>query len=247
MDARALDALSRREVTTGHSLAETLSTTIEQAIADQIIAAGERLGTKEDLRQRFGVAAGTLNEAVRLLQIKGIVEVRPGPGGGVFVSMPSAQVRLSHLILGFHGGGPAMADCLAVRDALEPLVAAQAALHRSPDDVTELRELLAQMAESRRVPDEYFQWNWQLHRRIAEISQNVVLRSIYLTLLDVIGGELSEVRPDAIFSQGAGGDITVHRAIVNAIERGDQKAARRHAVRHPSTEPTSDDRRSSRP
>ena len=68
------------------SRAEELARGIEDDIAAGVLSTGDRLGTKDDLRQRFNVAVATLNEAIKLLESRGLVEARSGPGGGVFVS-----------------------------------------------------------------------------------------------------------------------------------------------------------------
>src|ERR1700716_1586114 len=65
---------------------------------------GVRIGTKDDLRTRFSVAVATINEAVRLLEMRGLIEARPGPGGGVFVSRPAARLALRPTVLGFKSG-----------------------------------------------------------------------------------------------------------------------------------------------
>ena len=58
---------------------------------------GERLATKDDLRKRFRVAVATVNEAMRRLETRGLIEARPGPGGGVFVARPAgAAVEQAH-------------------------------------------------------------------------------------------------------------------------------------------------------
>ena len=51
------------------SRAEELSRRLEQEIVDNGLPAGERLGTKEDIRNRFGYAVATVNEALRLLDL----------------------------------------------------------------------------------------------------------------------------------------------------------------------------------
>src|SRR6266511_3932371 len=81
------------------SRAEALARRLEARILDGGMRAGDRVGTKEDLRERFGVAVATVNEAIRLLQARGLVQVRPGPRGGVFASEPSPFVRLGHQVL----------------------------------------------------------------------------------------------------------------------------------------------------
>ena len=57
-----------------------------QRIAERARGAtpGARLGTKTELREWCGVSVGTFNKALRLLQSRGVVAVRPGPPGGLW-------------------------------------------------------------------------------------------------------------------------------------------------------------------
>ena len=69
------------------------------------LPAGTRLGTKSELRAEFGVASTTVNEALRLLETRGLVRTKRGPGGGIFVSDPSGWLALSELVLGLEALG----------------------------------------------------------------------------------------------------------------------------------------------
>jgi DNA-binding FadR family transcriptional regulator len=223
-DRRALDDLRV-------SRAEALARQIEQHIREEALPDGWRLGTKGDVRERFGVAVGTVNEAIRLLETRGLVAARPGPGGGLFVASPSPQIRLSHLILGFREGGTTIADCLAVRNALEPLVAQDARRCHNEADIEELRAILQQMAEAGDSPSGFLEANWALHRRMAQISPNAVLRAVYGTLMDYIESSVEHVTPDEVFRSRQ--NLRVHEALVEAIASGDRArvaaAIRRHA------------------
>src|SRR5690348_10196499 len=167
------------------SRAELVARELEREIADER-EAGERLGTKEDLRKRFGVAVATVNEAVRLLETRGMIEARPGPGGGVFVARPAARVALSHLVLGFKSGSTSYEECLEVRDALEPLIDSHAARYHRVGDIRDLNRIVKAMDAAKDDPPAFFKCNWALHRRIAELCRNSPLRSMYLALIDFL-------------------------------------------------------------
>jgi GntR family transcriptional regulator, transcriptional repressor for pyruvate dehydrogenase complex len=198
--------------------AEAVARDLEAQILGGGLAPGERLGTKDDLRQRFGVAVATVNEAVRLLEMRGLIEARPGPGGGVFVANSSVRVALKRSGLQATWGAARFADCLAVRNGLEPLVCRDAATNRATEDVAALREILAAMEKCAPTDaDAYFALNWGLHRRIAKGCRNAPLHSIYLTLLDFLEdglrpGDLREFHPED--------DVAIHRELIDAIAAG---------------------------
>jgi DNA-binding FadR family transcriptional regulator len=198
--------------------AEAVARDLEAQILGGGPAPGERLGTKDDLRQRFGVAVATVNEAVRLLEMRGLIEARPGPGGGVFVANSSVRVALKRTGLQATWGAARFSDCMAVRNGLEPLVCRDAATHRSAEDVAALREIVGAMEACAATDTEaYFELNWAFHRRIARGCRNAPLHSIYLTLLDFLEdglhpGDLREFHPEA--------DVAIHRELVDAIAEG---------------------------
>lgn len=210
------------------SRAETVAREIEREISEGR-EPGERLGTKEDLRKRFGVAVATVNEAVRLLETRGLIEARPGPGGGVFVAGPAARVALSHSVLGFRSGSTTYAECLEVRDALEPLICRHAARHHRAEDIRAMRKLLRRLEKTADDPRAFFPVNWALHRRIASLCRNAPLKSMYLTLVDFLETTLEE----AEFKDFDGpGEVEVHRDLIAAIDAGEgpelEAAVQRH-------------------
>jgi DNA-binding FadR family transcriptional regulator len=217
-DARMAESATRFR-STRLSRAEELAREIEREIVDDSLVAGHRLGTKEDLRQRFGVAIATVNEALRVLETRGIVEARPGPGGGVFVATVSSRVRLNHLVLGFKVGDSPFSDCLAVRNALEPLVCQEASRSCRARDAGALRQVIDRMEHELDDPTAFLKLNWELHRRMAKLCANAPLKSLYLTLLDYVEDGLADVRSDDVFD--GVDNLTVHTELVEAIIAGE--------------------------
>jgi DNA-binding FadR family transcriptional regulator len=197
--------------------AEAVARDLEAEILGGRLTPGDRLGTKDDLRQRFGVAVATVNEAVRLLETRGLIEARPGPGGGVFVAASSVRAALRRDNLRAAWGAARVADCLAVRNALEPLVCREAARHRTAADVRELRAIIDDMERQASDPRACLQLNWALHRRIARLGHNAPAHSIYLTLLDFIEDGLESHDLDG-FDLTA--NVEAHRELVEAIAEG---------------------------
>lgn len=199
------------------SRAELVARELEREIVDER-EPGERLGTKDDLRKRFGVAVATVNEAVRLLEMRGMIEARPGPGGGVFVARPAARVAFSHMVLGFKSGSTSYEECLEVRDALEPLIDSHAARYHRASDIRDLNRIVKRMDAAKDDPAAFFKHNWALHRKIAGLCRNDPLRSMYLALIDFL--EHSIDRAEFARFDGAG-MVAVHRNLVKAIDAGE--------------------------
>src|SRR3984957_2353586 len=224
-DTRPAARLSR-----GESAAAELIAIAEAA------APGDRLGSKEDLRARCAVSVGTFNEALRITQSRGLVLVRPGPGGGVFAAAQSPMVRLGNSVLALDGDQTSVAQAIRIRDALDALLIEDALWHASPADIAELREILAEMAVAADRLDgiRFVQANWSLHARVAAVSPHAMLRSLYVNLLDHIESHTlaflpygTDPVPEAMAERHA-----LHAAIVDAVEARDRDRARHPIGRH---------------
>ncbi len=218
----------------GRSRAEALAERIETSLLGRAGSGEVRLGSKDELRQRYQVSHGTLNEAVRVLETRGLIELRRGPQGGVFASSPSLNIRLSQLVLGLKRSPVDVADCLAVRNQLEPLIFREATMvaRDNPEFVPPLVELINRMEATIGDPAESLKWNWLFHRRVAQIGRNTVLSGIYLALLEFIEQSVNEVVPTASYARAVR-IVAMHRDLVAAIESGDPERASEAARRHP--------------
>lgn len=199
------------------SRAEAVARAIEREISAGAVGPGDTLGTKDQLKRRFGVAVATINEAIKLLGARGMVEARPGPGGGVFVTDAIAR-RSSPMIMDFDWSEATMGDYHEVRDVLEPAILRHAAAHHSDADIADLQAIVDRMAEDLDDPAHYVRQNTAFHRRAAAISPNVPMRSLYLTVLDFFE---HAVDPTRLPSPLHPANVEVHQRLLHAIDSGD--------------------------
>ncbi len=171
---------------------------VERRIAEENLAPGAFLGTRESLRQQSGLGKSTVNEALRLLAERGLVTVRPGRGGGLFVAAENPVVRLRHTLLSASAGASTIADVIEVRDVLEPLVALVAARHRSAADAAGLRRHVDQLRDAAQTADvtQFLAVDWSLHEALAELGPNEYLRAVYLGTLRPISAAGANARLD---------------------------------------------------
>ena len=197
---------------------------------------GARLGTKEELRARCGVSVGTFNEALRLLQSRELVTVRPGPGGGLFAAGPRPTVRLGNAVLTLDNSQTAVTEAIRIRKSLDPLLIEDALWHASPADLAVLRERLTPMADAvaSRDPIAFVVANWQLHAEIAAISPNQMLRSIYSTLLAIVESHTLSVLPGegAVLPDLLEERYRLHADLIDALDHRDATRAARLVAAH---------------
>ena len=65
---------------------EQIEKKIKDSILDGTLKSGDRLPTEKEMAEQFGVSVVTLREALRTLEIFGIIEKRKGQRGGVFIA-----------------------------------------------------------------------------------------------------------------------------------------------------------------
>lgn len=121
---------------------EAVAEEIKSLMARQGLRPGDRLPGEAALIQHFGMAKGTIREAMRILETQGLIRTRTGPGGGSFVNEVSRD--RARMLLGnyFYFRDLSVDDIYQLRCILEPELAADLAGHLSPDVLEELRDIV---------------------------------------------------------------------------------------------------------
>lgn len=216
------------------SRAQQLATEIEQSIVERGLRSGDRIANMLELREQTGYGRATIGETVRLLSERGTVEVRPGRNGGLFVAALNPVVRLRRTLLTVTQSSSTVSDAIAVREALEELIALDAARHCSADDVADLRECMRDMEAHGDDLGAFLAANWMLHERIAAVTPNELARGVYVGTIRCVA-ELAvhaetEEKDDA--GEYLATRVAVHAELVEAIVSGDLERTRAAVEAH---------------
>jgi GntR family transcriptional repressor for pyruvate dehydrogenase complex len=201
------------------SRGEQLADGIRDSISARKLSAGDFFGTLESIREETGFARTTVSEAVNLLRDRGVLVVKPGRHGGLFVAKTTPLVRLRHTLMTFDGDPASAADAIELRESLEELIAVKATLHRTDADIRDLEGILIRMRAAE-TWDGFMQTNWELHRRIAAICPNSMARAVYESTLGfLVGGRAQQ--DGEVDETYWGARVRIHEGIVEAIHSGD--------------------------
>jgi DNA-binding FadR family transcriptional regulator len=161
---------------------QDLVTQIEEAILDGKLNPGDRLPPERDLQEMFETSRGSLREALRVLEEKGLIDIRTGAGGGSVVKTPgTGQVSQS---LGFLIRYQQVSlDHLAeFREDVEGTVVALAAERADAADVALLKGLLkeaeANLNGGLAHLDVFLQADRRIHLEFSRIAGNPVYASV---------------------------------------------------------------------
>jgi DNA-binding FadR family transcriptional regulator len=205
------------------SRAQQVATAIEDGLLAARTPVGTSLGRRTDLMERHGVSPTVMNETLRILRDRGLVVVRPGPGGGVFVASRPPQVRLGALDLWFSGSGTDPVDLFEARTHLEDVLTSVALDRAGPSDVRDMEWAVEEMrgaADARA----YLEANLRLHRAVARAARIPVLAGMYEAIAAIITGTLTRAELLPGHEEMYGRNIEVHAEIVAAIRERDREA-----------------------
>ncbi len=150
---------------------------IRSAISKGHLKPGDRLATERDLATELGVSRGTLREAVRSLENSGLVYLKRGPGGGVFVAREDAGVIRKGVLDLLSLGVIEPVHLREARTILSIAVARLAAARRTYGDLEAVQHNIDRTIAAMNANNEAerIQLGFQFHRLLAQITKNPAL------------------------------------------------------------------------
>ena len=205
-------------------LAYRVTEIIREHIMTQGLTAGDRLPSERDFAEQLGVSRNVVREALRALELSGLIEKRQGKGAFVRAFDPTVLAR--QMSFGLEHGPPAMLQLLEARVALETAAINLAIRHATEDDLNRLDAIVDAMEQHETNDEPVAEEDLAFHHTLLQATHNeplsrfghVIAEWMYQAL------DLSSAYRAARRHRSM---TELHRPIVEAIRLGDVAKARR--------------------
>jgi GntR family transcriptional repressor for pyruvate dehydrogenase complex len=208
---------------------DVLAEDLRERILRSEFPEGTALPPERELVTQTGMSRTTVREALRILEVQGLVHIKTGRSGGAFVQKPGEESMASTVSLLIRGRKIRLADLLETREAIEPACAQLAALHRTDEDIEALDRANAAITTDGSLSD-FLQANVDWHVAVSVASHNELLTGFMLALSRAIYASTdNQGLVDAAVRKTT---VQAHKSITDAIKAGDAAAAVRRMGRH---------------
>ncbi len=205
---------------------EQVASQIERLIL-QKLQPGDKLPSERELAEMLQVSRSSIRDAIRSLELMGLVE--PRQGAGTIVRELSAESLVNPFANALKRRRALVSELLDFRKMLEPPLAARPATHASPDEVSEMEEILHRQEATLSHGEVAIAEDAEFHYSIALASGN----SVVLKVLDILMDLLRDTRERSLQLEGRPQkSLAGHRRILAAIKRHDAEAAKDAMRRH---------------
>ena len=223
-----------RSVALGGGVSNKRAEDVARAILQDVVAddlpPGTFLGSQAALVERYGASRAVFREALRLLEHHQIATMRRGPGGGLFVSAPSARGVSDVVAVYLARRDISLADLVELRIRVELTLVELVVARLDADGEQELVRALDR--ERALTTTEFADGGHDMHGVIAVLAVNRALELVTLVLVRLMRIHQIEGFSEVDQAAAAGAVAKAHTAIVRAITERDAEAALRRMRRH---------------
>jgi GntR family transcriptional regulator, transcriptional repressor for pyruvate dehydrogenase complex len=203
---------------------EYISEQIREAVAEGQLKPGSRLPAEREMAEIFGVSRQGVREALRGLEMSGLVESKPGVNGGVFIRAGDPAV-VTRAVKDLASLGVLSADSLLeARILLTSDVLRLVCERATQEDFERLEADIAEVEQSAESPDEVGAARivrvTRFYTLLAEATHNEVLVMLMNSLTDVVQARLNRVGPRPLTNVGQ-----VRRKLLRHLRKGEPEAA----------------------
>ena len=208
-------------------LYEEVAARIRGLIASGELGAGQALPSERKLAEQFKVGRAVIREAIRQLEVSGLVESRHG--GGNYVREVTVEHLVAPIASVLNGMVPLLEELMAARLFFEPQIARAAAAQATPEDLRRLEDVIRRQEERVASGHSGAEEDAEFHDLLASATHNTVVERV----MEVIDGLLEDSQA-RLFRSVERSEISLegNRRILEAVVRHDQEAAQEAMVKH---------------
>jgi len=192
------------------------------AILSGQLKVGEKLDRERELAEQFGVSRPTVREAIKALRRAGVVSVKRGPRGGVFVERDN--IPPDFMSTAFNLVKRDAEDVLEARWAVETMVVELAAKRATAEDLRSLAKAIDDFAGGSQTSSQFVAADTRCHLSVARAARNKRLYEIMESLMKelYVALEMIAASPETFVKAQDS-----FRLVLQALAAGDPSAARR--------------------
>ena len=214
------------EVVRKNKVYEEVAQQIERLILKKL-RPGDKLPSERELAEMLKVSRSSIRDAIRGLELRGLVE--PRQGAGTIVRESAVEPLANPFAGALKRRKEMVSELLDFRKMLEPPLAARAATHASADEILEMEEILQRQEAKQSQGEPAVAEDAEFHYSVALASGNGVV----LKVLDIIMDLLRDTRERSLQVEGRPQkSLAGHRRILAAIKRHDAEGAKSAMRRH---------------
>ncbi len=215
-------------------LYEEIVEQIKQLISEGKLKPGDRLLAERELADQFQVSRASVREAIRTLEMLGVIDIRPGEG--TFVRSSGADDIIRPLAMFLAVERSSILDMFEMRRVFETATAGLAAERASSDEIDQIRSTLENMQEGLNVQDSEKgqEFDAAFHYAVAEATHNSLLIKLFKTVSEEFAKANSVARRRLYHDSARNAQriIDQHSEIFEAIRARSPQAASKAMLEH---------------
>jgi len=212
---------------------QRISDEILRQIRDAVLSGkfqiGDRLPNERALPEQFAASRTSVREALRGLEQAGVIYIKKGVNGGVFVADPDHRLVSRPFETLLQLRKVTMDNIVEVRLIFEPEAARLAALRAKPEDLKELEQVINDMSAAIEVGEPPSSFDLKFHKLIARAAGNPILEMLSESMLEVASKVITELHPSMDVLTHV---VKRHREVFEAVRNRDGDLAFRLMSKH---------------
>ena len=196
-------------------------------IRQGVLQHGARLPSERSLAEQLKVSRSSVREAIRSLELRGLVVSRRG--SGTFINTDDLDSVVALIATTLSSGGETLRDIFEVRHLLEPQIAAVAAQRAGEEEVRRLGEILEEQRKQISEGETGVDADTAFHFALASATHNRALLKVVSAVEDILRLSRDQYLQEPGRPQRS---LASHRRILEMVRAGDAEGAKQTMEHH---------------